>query len=337
MEASQGEESLPDVVREAEAAYEESYILEPLHSPITNIEGLNDEWQKRAQKELQEKVEWRQRDIQALRDLVEAEDNLCCATDDQFLLKFLRAKKFDYEKAFKMVQRYCAMRIKSPTNFAKSLPSQCASIFDCQLQNILPHRDRLARRILMFRSGKWDITTTTPEDIFSCNYLCLELLAREQKNQISGIVAIVDMADFGWYHMMQLSVDYVKNMVSLIQSTFPLRFREIHIVNESYLFDVVFTLMKPFLTEKIRNRIRFHGADLDSLHKYISPSILPEEYGGEQPPFDNSDMVQEINQMEDYFVGLQSNIYQNHLVPLDLYEKDSHPLPAYCMSGTLPD
>ncbi len=38
-------------------------------------------------------------------------------------------------------------------------------------------------------------------------------------------------------------------------------------VNESYLFDVVFALVKPFLTEKIRERIRFHGSDLESLHR----------------------------------------------------------------------
>ena len=25
-----------------------------------------------------------------------------------------------------------------------------------------------------------------------------------------GMVAIVDMSGFGWYHMMQLSVDYIK-------------------------------------------------------------------------------------------------------------------------------
>lgn len=318
-------------------AFEDSYILEPLDLPPLGIGDLSIEWQQRAQDDVQEKVEWRQRDIQALRDLVLAETNLCCATDDQFLLRFLRAKKFDYEKSFKMLQRYCAMRSKSPANFAKSLPSQSKEVFSHQLQTILPHRDRLARRVFLFRSGQWDVATTSPEDLFSSNYLCLEMLAREQKTQISGIVAIVDMAEFGWYHLMQLSVEYMKSMAALIQNSFPLRFREIHIVNESYLFDIIFALIKPFLTEKIRNRIRFHGADLKSLHKFISPSILPAEYGGDQPSFDNSDMVQELNKMEGYFIGLQENIYRDHQLPRDLYEKPSHPLPAYCMSGTLPD
>jgi len=333
----EGEGSLSEDVMETEAIIEDSYCLEPLEDPILDIEGLSEEWQKRAQEEIQEKVEWRQRDIQALRDLVQAEENLCCSTDDAFLLRFLRAKKFDYEKAFKMLQRYCAMRSRRPSSFEKSLPSLCSDIFTYQLQTILPHRDRLARRVFVFRSGRWDTTTTTPQDIFSANYLCLEMMAREQKTQISGIVALVDMADFGWYHVMQLSVSYIKSLASLIQSTFPLRIREIHIVNESYLFDIVFTLLKPFLTDKIRNRIQFHGSDLTSLHKHISPSILPREYGGDQPSFNNANMVTELNKLEEYFIGLQRNVYQNHQLPSDLYEKDSHPLPAYCMSGTLAD
>ena len=99
------------------------------------------------------------------------------------------------------------MRSKSPANFAKSLPSQSKEVFSHQLQTILPHRDRLARRGFLFRSGQWDVATTTPEDLFSSNYLCLEMLAREQKTQISGIVAIVDMAEFGWYHLMQVSTN----------------------------------------------------------------------------------------------------------------------------------
>ena len=95
-----------------------------------------------------------------------AEEGLVCSTRDDFLLKFLRAKKFDYEKSFKMVQRYCAMRSRSPQNFQKCLPSLAKDTLDCQLQTVLPHRDALARRVLIFKVGKWDTVTTTPEQIF---------------------------------------------------------------------------------------------------------------------------------------------------------------------------
>jgi len=295
------------------------------------------EWKLRAEVELQEKSEWRARDIQALRDLVLAEEGFVCDTSDAFLIKFLRAKKFDYESSFRMLQRYLGLRARSPANFVKCLPSRAGPIFDHQLQDVLPHRDQFARRVFIFRSGVWDTTLITPADIFTTNYMCLEAMGREPKTQIAGMVAVVDMAGFGLYHMMQMSVDYVKDMVAMVQNSFPIRFREIHIVNESYLFDMVFALVKPFLTDKISNRIRFHGADMTSLHRCVPKEILPAQYGGDQPAFDNSRLKAAIEKMEDFFTALMNYGYSDNIVPQEVYERDSHPYPSFCLSGTLPD
>lgn len=43
---------------------------------------------------------------------------------------------------------------------------------------------------------------------------------------------------------------------------------------------MVFALFKPFLREKLRNRIIFHGSDRNSLHKHVSAKCLPLKYGG---------------------------------------------------------
>lgn len=59
-----------------------------------------------------------------------------------------------------------------------------------------------------------------------------------------------------------------------------MRIKGIHIVNQPKIFQIVFALFKPFLREKLRNRIYFHGSDLASLHKHISPKHIPAAYGG---------------------------------------------------------
>lgn len=64
------------------------------------------------------------------------------------------------------------------------------------------------------------------------------------------------------------------------QDSMPLRIKNIHIVNQPYIFNVVFALFKPFLREKLRSRIIFHGTDRNSLHQYMNPKYLPECYGG---------------------------------------------------------
>ena len=41
--------------------------------------------------------------------------------------------------------------------------------------------------------------------------------------------------------------------------------------------------------------------DLEQLHQHVPKEILPEELGGDQPKFDNSDNVRELNKMEETF------------------------------------
>ena len=77
------------------------------------------------------------------------------------------------------------------------------------------------------------------------------------------------------------------------------RFREIHVVNEYGVFQAVYALVgkkakdmwskydwfgqvRPFLTEKIRNRLQFHGCCFHNLHRSLGKPVLPSEYGGDQ-------------------------------------------------------
>lgn len=51
-----------------------------------------------------------------------------------------------------------------------------------------------------------------------------------------------------------------------------------------------------------------HGNSLTSLYKHIPKEILPSEYGGDQPSFDNTNWREQILNDEDYFNHLESNI-----------------------------
>ncbi len=45
---------------------------------------------------------------------------------------------------------------------------------------------------------------------------------------------------------------------------------------------------------------------MEELHKHVDPEILPEEYGGTQGPFDNSEIHEATERFEDYFRELLS-------------------------------
>ena len=48
-----------------------------------------------------------------------------------------------------------------------------------------------------------------------------------------------------------------------------------HVVNAPRIFDLVFSIFKPFLSEYTRESIKFHSS-LDTLHEDVGKEILPE-------------------------------------------------------------
>lgn len=55
----------------------------------------------------------------------------------------------------------------------------------------------------------------------------------------------------------------------------PIKVQAAHIINNGWVFDTAYQLFKPFISDKMREKIFVHGTDLESLHKYIDPARLP--------------------------------------------------------------
>ncbi|XP_039279354.1 alpha-tocopherol transfer protein isoform X2 [Nilaparvata lugens] len=265
---------------------------------------LNEEWSQKAFKELNETPEAIRNGLAELKKLI-SEPNLNAKTDDAFLLRFLRAKKFDVPKAFFTLQRYYQMKYESPELFKVPRPSKKLHILDMQCQNMLEQRDNNGSRVYIFRVEKCDVSQVTVEDVFCTNVMALEMAVREPETQVAGITAIVDMNGFGLHqHAKFLSPYYAKRTVDVVQETFPLRFKGFHVVNQPFYFDAIYSVLKPFLKEKIRKRIYLHGKDLKSLHNHVNKSILPLEFGGNEP-FDNSHWKRALLNLEDEFSEME--------------------------------
>ncbi|CAG2063029.1 unnamed protein product [Timema podura] len=85
----------------------------------------------------------------------------------------------------------------------------------------------------------------------------------------------------------------------------PLRLKEVHMVNQPFIFNAVFQLFKPFIREKLKARMYFHGKKMESLHKYMNPDHLPEDYGGKKPKIDytSKDWYPLLEELEDTIRG----------------------------------
>ncbi|KAK9878609.1 hypothetical protein WA026_022870 [Henosepilachna vigintioctopunctata] len=271
---------------------------------------LSIEYRKKAEEELNETPDNFKKEMMELRAQIMKDTNLIVPNNEDFLLRFLRARKFDSKKAFNMMQRYYLMKLKCPELFGYSLPSEYEHVFDLQAQNMLPDRDQEGRRIYIIRVDYFDASRVTIEDVFRTNILALEGVVKESETQVSGLVVILDMAGLSLQHAKFFTPYYAKKMVELVQETFPLRFKGFHVVNEPFYFDAVMTVLKPFLKEKIRKRIYLHGNDTTSLHAFIPGSVLPQEYGGTKANFNNRSWYLKLISDEKFFLEQQQYGYK---------------------------
>lgn len=84
---------------------------------------------------------------------LQEQPNLRTRLDDAFLLRFLRARKFDYDRALQLLLNYHAGRKTWPEVFQDLKPSTVKHVLDLGFLTVLPQPDPNGRYILCLRPG----------------------------------------------------------------------------------------------------------------------------------------------------------------------------------------
>ncbi|XP_070534417.1 alpha-tocopherol transfer protein-like isoform X2 [Ptychodera flava] len=147
----------------------------------------------------------------------------------------------------------------------------------------------------------WDLNKYSATECIRAILMCMEQMLEDEETQVNGIVFLGDYEGLSMSHLSKLGPTFGKRTIDAMQNAMPMRIKESHYVNEPKFFETAFGLFKPFLNEKLKKRVIFHGEDIGNLHKYVSSSILPSDYGGSKPPFDNSSWVKEMLAAEEAF------------------------------------
>ena len=199
--------------------------------------------------------------------------------DDNFILKFLRARKFNHELALKILTNYHMKRRDWPevTDKVKS-PFLIKHVFDAGCCIGLQGKARDGSGLCIARPGKVNNPLIT--DFVAAATLSIEHMLEDEKNQIHGITVVEDTSYVSFALVRQLGPSIGKRFISWLQDAMPVRLKAIHIVNQSKLFDVVFAILHPFLKEKMKKRLHLHGSRFEKLHETIDPSVLPTSFGG---------------------------------------------------------
>ena len=260
-----------------------------------------------AQREVNEHMDTRTLDVQALRQKIQVRpDILFARTDDEFLIRFLRARKYDKDKAFQLLVNYNQFRRKHITFFKSLNASHLRPVFEDGLPMVSPVRDHLGRTLVFLLAGCWNTKLYTFEDILRALLLTVEYLVESERTQLFGFVLVIDFTGWKFNDVHLLKKQHLVDAVNVFQDCFPGRFKSIHFLNQPWYVRALLTFVKPMLKEKAYKRIHFHGKDMFALQRFMHGDVVPRELGGNYTIVDKSWLYNALLEREVKYGGRRS-------------------------------
>lgn len=142
-----------------------------------------------------------------------------CFQDDEFLERFLYARKYVVAEAFNLLINYNLYRQRNQ----ELLQRLC--VLDDSIQmalrdgfpGVLKSRDRRGRKVLVFLASNWDFAQYSLLTVYRAMLLSLEKLLGDKQNQANGFIAIVDWTNFTLRQSTHLNPKVLKLMIEGLQ------------------------------------------------------------------------------------------------------------------------
>uniref|UniRef100_A0A0K8W8W2 Alpha-tocopherol transfer protein-like n=2 Tax=Bactrocera latifrons TaxID=174628 RepID=A0A0K8W8W2_BACLA len=272
-----------------------------------NIRPLPEHLQEVAIKELNERPERLAEDLEALKDWAIKEPHLNVRLDDQLLVAFLRGCKFSLEKTKSKLDWFYTLKTKYPKYYTLQDPDVP------HLQDLVKYGVALALpiplnetgpRIIFSRFGIYPIDKYKLTDILATAFANYELKMRlDDTAVVNGFINLIDVGKINAAYFAPFTPHLLKKSIVFFANAAPIRQTATHFINVPASFEKLFSMVKPTLTEKQRNRLFLHGNSLETLYAHIPQKYLPKQYGGENGCIDELEKstFQQFLDHRDYF------------------------------------
>ena len=214
--------------------------------------------------------------------------------DDLFLLRFLRARKFDLEKTMEMFKKFLQWRIDMKVDELRE-SYQMENLV--QIKKLYPHgyhkTDKQGRPIYIELYDKTDVKglfKITTEDKMVKYYIkqyerqikyIFPACSAVVKRPVEQSCTVLDANGIGITSLFGPIKGFVKLASDIGQDYYPEMLGKMTIVNVGFLFRAVWSLVKSFIDPKTQNKINLLKSTYkDDLLVLIDEENLPHFFGG---------------------------------------------------------
>lgn len=168
-------------------------------------------------------------------------------------------------------------------------------------------------RVVCIIPQRWSYQTVPPGDPFKTFIMVLEKLLEDEEVQVHGISILDDMVGMSWHLAYTFLRSETLGALVELQDSFPIRFKGCHMFNQPWYLSMIMTVVRPFLAQKHRDRIRVHGQNYSALSDYMQMTELPANFGGQGVSL-------EADNLKKFF---ERDLFENQSVPSQTWSCDS--------------
>lgn len=198
--------------------------------------------------------------------------------EDYFLIKFLRCRDNNPQRAYENVLAYEKAVQNRPELF--KFTDQTASVLRAELHLITKSKTEKGEGIIVLRPHRWNYKEVPFDELFRLMYYNCELALLDPDLQKNGFHSIIDCSNLSLSLIYNCGPSNAAYMSEITEIVLPAKVIKIHIVNQSRLVDFGYNLFKPFLHQSFKEKLLFHGKSFGDLYSYCPQSALPEFLGG---------------------------------------------------------
>ncbi|PSN35983.1 hypothetical protein C0J52_14388 [Blattella germanica] len=247
--------------------------------------SLKEEVARVANQELRENKNAREQALEQFREWIDKNSDICnCRTDDAFLLRFLRVKKFSLPMAQQMLLKYINLR-QTFSHLTYNLDYLSPAANELITNGYIyasPFRDSKGRRVILYNLKKLDPHKYNNADMTRAHFITYEVLMEDEDSQVLGFTHVGDICEASAAHATLWSPTEFTTLVRWGEQSVPMRHKEVHLINVPAALRYLYDLISSILSEKMRNRLRLYES-LESLQNKVDPEVLPKELGGKMP------------------------------------------------------